>query len=94
MGNEPPDQSNQASHLSGDDEQDRIVTALDLLETSAARDGNPSWKTAPAWQEACLEKWASSLGLLLDAADFIPRVERGGQEHDARRPFVDLISRR
>jgi len=41
-----------------------------------------SWKSQPAWQEACLKEWADRLGLLLDAEAIIPSVQRGGQEHD------------
>jgi hypothetical protein len=82
VSSESSDANDQAPHLQGEDAGDRIVAALAHFRTSAARDGTASWESAPAWQEACLKEWASHVGLLLEANDYVPFVERGGQEHD------------
>ena len=90
---EPGDETDSAPHLSGDDEEDRIVAALDFLRRSAERDGSTSWKTSSSWQEARLKEWAESLDLLLDFSDFVDRLVRGGQEHDVfveRERYVKL----
>jgi len=71
--NERTDETNSAPYLSGDDEQDRVVAALDFLRGSAERDGKAYWQTSSSWQEARHEEWAESLGLLLDFSDFADR---------------------
>lgn len=82
MSDVPKDETDSASHLSEDDEEDRIVAALDHLRGSLGGDGEPHWETDTFRQKSRLQGWAENLGLLLDLSDFADRLARGGQEHD------------
>lgn len=75
----PPDSP---PSLPGDDGDDRVVAALDLLRGGSAGDGSPSGQASLASQKARLEEWAKGLGCLLDSSGISPRLVRGGQEHD------------
>lgn len=66
----------------GADGADLIRAALDFLRGIPATSGEASGPPAIACQETHLREWAESLGLLLNAEDLVPRLERGGQEHD------------
>lgn len=82
MMHEPTDQTDSASHLPRDDEEDRIVAALDHLRRSLGGDGEAHWKANTFRQKGHLQEWAEDLGRLLDFSDFADRLSRGGQEHD------------
>lgn len=70
-----------AAH-SGADGSHFILAALDHLRgVSSASVGTPG-ASSLARQKKDLREWARGLGLLLDASRIVPRLERGGQEHD------------
>jgi len=64
------------------DGADLVRAALGNLRGIQAPGGGTSGPPALTRQTAGLREWAESLGLLLNVGDFIPRLERGGQEHD------------
>jgi hypothetical protein len=68
--------------LSRADGADLVVAALDHLRGISPPSGIASGTPAVAWQKEGLREWARGLGLLLNADLIIPRLERGGQEHD------------
>lgn len=70
------------SCLSGDDEGDRIVAALDFVRGGPSGDGPAFGQTSLACQKARLKEWAESVGCLLEVSSFFDRLVRGGQEHD------------
>ena len=82
---------NKAYHLTGDDEQDRVYTALTHLESVLQTDGDTHWKEDPTSQKTVITAWAEDLGLLLSADEISPHLRRGGQEHDI---FEDEPSQR
>ncbi len=71
-----------ALDFSGADGSDLILPALDHVRGSASPDGGPHGTPSLARQKTALREWAESLGLLLDTEAIIPRLVRGGQEHD------------
>lgn len=75
-------QTDTTSCLPGDDGKDRIVAALDFLRGVLRGSGETHWKTNTFRQKTCLEKWAKSLDILLNPEEILPRLKRGGQEHD------------
>ena len=79
--NAPPNPDPPAHHC-GADGADLIRAALDFLRGIQAASGESSGPPTLASQEENLRQWADSLGLLLKSEDYIPRLERGGQEHD------------
>ena len=82
MGNEPGDETDSASHLARDDGENRIVAALDHLR-EVLRGSGESYREANTFrQKGCLQEWAEDLGLCLDPDQILPRLKRGGQEHD------------
>ena len=64
------------------DAGDRIRAALDFLRGLQEAGGSPSGPPPLARQEAGLLQWADGLGLLLNAGEIIPSLDRGGQEHE------------
>lgn len=59
-----------------------ILAALDYLRgIQPANRGVPGSPSLTRQKEG-LREWAGSLGLLLDAALHLPRIQKGGQEHD------------
>ena len=71
-----------SAHQQRADGADLIRAALDFLRGIPAPGGAASGPPTLASQENGLREWAERLGLLLKSGDFIPRLERGGQEHD------------
>ncbi len=61
---------------------DLILAALAHLRGIPSPGGEPPWPPSLARQKESLHEWARSLALLLSAADILPRLQRGGQEHD------------
>jgi len=59
-----------------------ILAAFDHLRGVSAAGIGTSGPPTLAWQKENLRQWARGLGLLLDASRIVPRLERGGQEHD------------
>lgn len=82
MDNERTDKNDPASHLGRDDGEDRIVAALDHLREVSRGGGAAHWKSNAFRQKSCLQKWAEDLGVCLDPEQILPRLKRGGQEHD------------
>ena len=85
MPSEPPDESRsdrQAAPDPGAAGPDFIRAALDYLGRIRAASGTTSGPPSFAWQKENLCEWARGLGLLLDAEIIVPRLGRGGQEHD------------
>jgi hypothetical protein len=70
------------AHQRRADGADLVRAALDFLRGFQSPSGDASGPPTLAWQEDRLREWAESLGLLLNIEDYIPRLERGGQEHD------------
>lgn len=70
------------ARLSGDDGGDRIVAALDFLRGVRPAGGGPHRETDTTCQKARLQEWAESLGCLLNPEVILPKLRRGGQEHD------------
>lgn len=68
--------------LSRADGADLVVAALDYLRGFSSSGGDPSGTPSVARQKEGLREWARDLGLLLNPDQLIPRLERGGQEHD------------
>jgi len=66
-----------------------VVAARDHLRGIPATGGSPSGTPSLARQEESLREWAHGLGLLLEPAEIIPRLKRGGMEHD----YLDLGDR-
>jgi hypothetical protein len=64
------------------DGTDLVRAALDHLRGVQASGGEASGPPSLARQKTHLREWAEGLGLLLNAEDIVPRLERGGQEHD------------
>lgn len=77
-----PSESDQATDFRGGDADDRILAALAHLKASAGAIGEAQWKDSPFRQKGSLKEWADGLGLRLNASDYLPRLVRGGQEHD------------
>ncbi|MCG8599026.1 MAG: hypothetical protein MI807_02690 [Verrucomicrobiales bacterium] len=82
MDNEPADETDSASHLARDDGEDRIVAALDHLREVLRGSGESYWEANTSRQKSCLQEWAEGLDLRLDPDQILPRLKRGGQEHD------------
>jgi len=74
--------SSPPAHQRGADGADLILAALDFLRGIQPPGGEAPGPPTLACQEAHLREWAESLGLLLKTEDILPRLERGGQEHD------------
>lgn len=72
----------EAAALRRADGADLVGAALDYLRGLPASGGGPSGTPALARQTEGLREWARSLGLLLNPDRIVPRLERGGQEHD------------
>ena len=66
----------------GSDGGDRIASAADYLRGILSAGGEALGKTPFARMEEGLRQWARDLGALLDPAQILPRLRRGGQEHD------------
>ncbi|HEY3761932.1 MAG TPA: hypothetical protein VGN23_09310 [Verrucomicrobiae bacterium] len=85
MANEPTgekESNRQASPLIGAGRSDLILSALNHLLRIQPAGGETSGPPTIARQKKNLGEWARGLGLLLDADSIIPRLGRGGQEHD------------
>jgi Serine/Threonine/Tyrosine Kinase found in polyvalent proteins len=74
--------SHPPSHQRGTDAGDLVLAALDFLRGVQETGGSPSGPPSLAWQEARLREWADRLGLLLNAEEITPFLDRGGQEHE------------
>lgn len=72
----------EAAALRRADGADLVGAAFDYLRGLSASGGSPSGTPALARQTEGLREWARSLGLLLNPDRIVPRLERGGQEHD------------
>lgn len=59
-----------------------VLASLDHLRGISQSSGGPSGPPPLARQTESLRQWARSLGLQLNPDTFLPRLERGGQEHD------------
>jgi hypothetical protein len=68
------------AHQRGADAGDLVLAALDFLRGVQEAGGSPSGPPSLAWQEARLREWADRLGLLLNAEEIIPFLDRGGQD--------------
>ena len=68
--------------LSRADGADLVVAALDHLRGFSPSGGDPSGTPSVARQKEGLREWARDVGLLLNPDQIIPRLKRGGQEHD------------
>jgi len=66
----------------GADGRDLIREAFDYGGGILSSSGATHWKITLARQKESLREWAGSVGLLLKAADYVPRLLRGGMEHD------------
>lgn len=64
------------------DGADLVCAALDHLRGISAAGSGSSGPPSLTRQKEGLREWARSLGLLLEAATLLPRLERGGMEHD------------
>lgn len=82
MSREPAANTRETPAFCRADGADLVRAALDHLRGIQAPGGETSGPPALARQKAHLREWAESLGLLLNAEELIPRLERGGQEHD------------
>lgn len=78
----PPSSPHPPSDHPGADGRDLILEAYTHLGGVLSGSGEASWKTPISRQEANLREWADRLGLLLNAEEIVPLLERGGQEHD------------
>jgi hypothetical protein len=75
----------------GADADDLVRAALGQLRGIQVSSGSPSGPPPLARQEEELVQWADRLGLLLNPDDLIPRLSRGGQEHDIVREGERVI---
>ena len=66
----------------GADGGDLIRSASDFLRGILSAGGEALGKTTFARMEEGLRRWARDLGALLDPAQILPRLRKGGQEHD------------
>ena len=64
------------------DGADLVRAALNHLRGIQASGGEAPGPSTLARQKDHLRRWAENLGLLLNAENLIPQLERGGQEHD------------
>jgi hypothetical protein len=64
------------------DGADLVGAALDHLRGLSPSGGISPGAPTVARQKEGLREWARSLGLLLNPEQIVPRLERGGQEHD------------
>ena len=74
--------AHKAAALSRADGPDLVRSAFDYLRGVPPAGGGSSGTPSIARQKESLREWARSLGLLLKADQFVPRLTRGGQEHD------------
>jgi hypothetical protein len=79
---EPDPAAREASAHSRADGSHLILSALDHLRGLSAAGVGASGPPSLSRQKKDLREWARGLGLLLDASLIVPRLERGGQEHD------------
>ena len=77
-----PSSTGDPSPFSRADGAHLILAALDHLSGVSQSSGGPSGPPPLARQTESLRQWARSLGLQLNPETFLPRLERGGQEHD------------
>lgn len=77
-----PESTGQAAPVPGAAQRDFIREALNLLRRIPASGGEAPGSPTVARQKENLREWARGLGLLLDPETIIPRLVRGGQEHD------------
>jgi len=70
------------AHQRSADAGDLILAALDDIRGVQEAGGDPSRPPSLASQESRLREWADRLGLLLNAEEIIPFLDRGGQEHE------------
>ncbi len=88
MASEPSKQSesaHQTAPVTGADGPDFVLAALDFVRGVPSAGGEASGAPTVARQKADLREWAKSLGLLLNPEPIVPRLGRGGQEHDIYR---------
>ena len=78
----PRDASGAPTPLPRGDGADLVGSALDFLRGLSDVGGGPSGTPTLARQKVGLVEWARGLGLELNGADLLPRLIRGGQEHD------------
>lgn len=79
---QPRDASGAPTPLFRGDGADLVGAALDYLRGLSDGGGGPSGTPTLARQKVGLVEWARGLGLELNGADLLPRLIRGGQEHD------------
>jgi len=77
-----PESGRQAAPVPGAGGRDLVQAALDLLRGISPAGGEPPGSPTVARQKESLREWARGLGLLLDPDVIVPRLGRGGQEHD------------
>lgn len=78
----PRDASSAPTPHSRGDGADLVGAARDYLRGLSDGGGEPPWPPTLARQKEGLRRWAARLGLELNAGDILPRLVRGGQEHD------------
>lgn len=85
MKDESPDEtasSRKTASVTGAVRSDFIHAALDLLRRIQPGGRETPGSPSVARQKEVLREWAYRLGLLLDPEAIVPRLGRGGQEHD------------
>jgi hypothetical protein len=85
MSSDLPDETSsgrQAASVTGAARADFVRAALDHLRGIPPAGGEALGAPTVARQKENLREWARGLGLLLDPEVIVPRLGRGGQEHD------------
>ena len=82
-GSKDPDSN--SANLQRADSDNLVVSAIDYIRGILSASREASGTPTVAWQKKSLCEWARSLGLLLKPDLIVPRLERGGQEHDILR---------
>ncbi|HEY1661405.1 MAG TPA: hypothetical protein VGI03_03210 [Verrucomicrobiae bacterium] len=77
-----PEPDRKTAPFFGAGRTDFVRAALDHLRRIPTASGESSGPPTSARQKESLCEWARRLGLLLDADAIVPRLRRGGQEHD------------
>jgi hypothetical protein len=88
-GSKDPDSN--SANLQRADSDNLVVSAIDYIRGILSTSGEASGTPTVAWQKKSLCEWARSLGLLLKPDLIVPRLERGGQEHDIFRDGERVI---
>ena len=90
-GNGSKDPDSDSADLQKPDSENLVVSAIDYIRGILSASREASGTPTVAWQKKSLCEWARSLGLLLKPDLIVPRLERGGQEHDIFRDGERVI---